>query len=807
MAVLLAAGVVLGSASADPQMTTREYFSVMDERYEEFINARPWEVTTSGTGFKPYQRFKYFFEPRLSEDGNMRPGARWKAYEQLQGIVEEKGRTGETWFTLGPVNVAGRCLAIEVHPDNSNIVYAGFASSGLWKTEDAGATWTPLGDQLPTLAIGCLEIHPTDPDIIWMGTGEGWGNVDAVHGVGLLKSTDGGDSWETTGYDYEMNQGRDVYELEYIPTTGTLLLGADNGLWRSTDGGATFDQIMPYGHWKDVELKKGSTDMIFACAHGMADAGFYRSTDDGLTWQRTTSGVPTVGLGNMRFGLTDADPDRIYWAISSGGGTMMGIWRSTDGGDSFSQIYYPGQNHYGQQGWYNLTITADPTDPNRVFSGGVYFYFSSDGGSSFSHIAQNVHVDHHATIWDPNDPSIFWVGTDGGVYRSTNSGTSYQNKNLGLVTMQFYAMGHSISLPTRALGGTQDNGTWIFNNSDYWGQILGGDGFFCEVDWSDEDYVYAELYYGDHFRSSNGGPGMQPINSGITENGPWSTPTHLDYGNPSILYTAHNSIVFKTTNKGNYWFPITTEPIYGSGTSIHQCRSDVDNLVVTSKLKVWVSTDRGDTWDDRTGGLSSAGTFSDSHMHPNDPNTIVVTLSTYSSSINQVFKTTDQGQTWFPIDAGLPDVPVNTVEIDPLNPDWYFIGTDNAVYVSFNAGGSWTPMNVGLPHVVMADLKLHPDARFLRVATHGRGMWEVDISELSPSSGVDEAGLPEVKPLTLRVLGSPAAESVVLRYGLRRPGEMHLAIYDVGGREVAKVYDGYARAKIDNATVDLSRLS
>jgi photosystem II stability/assembly factor-like uncharacterized protein len=783
--------------------TMRDFFREWDARYAQFIGRMPSEVNTSGTGFKPYMRFKDFFERRLGPDDDLVPGARWRAFQQLREM-EQRGRAGATWFSLGPVNVAGRCLAIEVHPQNSAIVYAGFASGGLWKSTDGGNTWMPLGDDLPTLAVSAIEIDPNNPDRIWIGTGEGWGNIDAVHGVGLLRSTDGGQTWETTGYNYEMNANRDVYELEYNPVTGTLLLAADNGLYRSTDGGDTFDAIFTLGQWKDVELQRGSSNVVFACAHAMAEAGFYRSTDDGLTWTRITAGTPTSDMGNMRFALTDADPNIIYWAIAKGGGQMKGIWKSTDGGLSFSQVYVPGQNHYLTQGWYNLTIDVSPTDPDIVFSGGVYFFKSTNGGSSFVQFANNIHVDHHATAWDPSNPNIFWVGSDGGVWRSVNGGTSFQDKNNGLVTLQFYAMNHSVTLPTRALGGTQDNGTWVYNNSQNWSYVLGGDGFFTEVDYQDENIVYAELYYGEHYRSMNGGPGMYPINNGITEAGPWSTPTHMDFSDPATLYTAHNTTVFKTTNRGNSWFPITTESIYGSGTSIHQCRNQPDVLVVTSKLKVWVSTDHGATWEDRSSGLITGSSISDVHVHPDDPNIILVTLSSYNPNLHQIYKTTDQGLSWFPIDEGLPDEPINSVEIDPSHPDWYFIGTDLGVYVSFDAGATWTPFNVGLPHAVVADIRIHDQGRFLRAATHGRGMWEVDISNLNPSDV--GSGEVRVEPLMLRVMGNPANGRTTLRYGLREPGQVRLGLYDVRGRLLRTLVDRFAYPALDNVELDVADL-
>lgn len=782
-------------------LSTREYFDVMDRQYEHLTGA-PGEVTR-GTGFKPYQRFRWFAQNRLDPaTGSMTPGARWGAYQQMKELEAQYGTRSETWFSLGPVNVAGRCLAIEVHPTDPDIVYAGFASGGIWKTTDAGTTWTPLGDYLPTLSVGAIEIDLDNPDRIWIGTGEGWGNVDAVHGVGVLVSTDGGTTFEPTGFNYEMSSGRDVYELEHNPTTGTLMVAADNGLWRSTDGGTSFTQLYSSGQWTDVELKPGSSTVMYASSHSWADFGFYRSIDDGATWERITNGTPTTLVQNNRFALTPDNPEVVYWAICRGTDNM-GIWKSTDGGTSFSNVF--NGNHYGGQGWYDLTVDVDPLDENHVFSGGVYYYRSTNGGTSFAEHAGNVHVDFHAGAWSPSDPTHFWVGSDGGVWQSTNSGLGFADRNTGLTTLQFYAVNHADSMPTRALGGTQDNGTYLYNNSLNWTYILGGDGFFTEVDRQNPNTLYGELYYGTHYRSLDGGVHMYPKNTGITEQGPWSTPTHMDFVNPATIWTAHNTKIYRTTNSMSQWVYMNNPTGLGGGRAIHQCRAHPEVVVVCGGSKVWLTTDNGTTWIDRTSGLITTNTISDVHVHPTDPNIIVLTLQTYSSTVHQVYRTVDQGLHWEPIDATLPDEPANTIEIDPQHPTWYFLGTDLGVYVSFDAGGSWLPFNTGLPHVVVSDLRIHDSARLLRAGTHGRGLWEVDISNLS-ASAVDDDGRVAVQPLALRIYGNPAADQVTIRYGLRAAGQATLGIFDLEGREVRALVDRFEQPIVGHVDVDVSGL-
>lgn len=773
-------GTSRSSAADDEHMTMRQWFQMMDARYAPLEGAAAEDVR--GTGFKPYHRFKDFMQRRLGDEQDLVPGARWKAWEQMRRMEEQHGTGSNTWFTLGPTNVAGRCLAVEIHPTDPNTVYAGFAGGGIWKTTDGGTTWTPLGDFLPTLAVSAIEIDLTDPNRVWIGTGEGWGNIDAIHGVGVLVSTDAGATWGLTGYAYDLSDGRDVYELEYNPTTGTLMVAADNGIWRSTDQGATFTQLVT-GQWRDVELQHGSTTNMFGCYTSGTDPGFYRSLDDGATWTKTTVGVPVTDLGNMRFGLTAADPDLVYWAISGVGGSMKGIWKSTDGGATFSQVFTG--SHYGTQGWYNLSIDVDPANGNNVFSGGVNYYRSTNGGVSFSQYAGGVHVDHHATAWSLSNPTNYWLGSDGGVWRSTNSGATFTGRNAGVTTLQFYAVNQSESLPTRALGGTQDNGTYLYNNSLSWSHIIGGDGFFCEVDRVDEDVLYGELYYGDHRRSLDGGVSFVPINTGITQDGQWSTPTWMDFSDPSTLWTAHNSRLFKTTNRGTNWTQVAGLSFTGGGVNIHQCLDDPNVIAVITGGRVWLSTDHGATWAAAGGGNQQ----SDICIHPHDPNTMVTTQATYNALFPTVRKTTDGGATWAAIDTGLPDEPANSIEIDPSHPDWYFIGTDLGVYVSLDAGANWVPFNTGLPHTVVVDLRLHDGARVLRAGTHGRGMWEVDLTELDATASV--GGHPAVQPITLRVYGNPSASATTLRYGIREAGHVRLALYDANGRLVRNLIDRF----------------
>lgn len=797
-ALAAAATLAALSLASESPATTRDFINQGLERYSD-MNHRDPDVRR-GSGFMPFHRYADFVGSRMADFENDLPAnIRWDRHESLLERERTGGRTGETWFNIGPSNFSGRILAIEVDPSNSNTVYAGSASGGIWKSLDSGVNWVPLDDLLPTLAISAIEIDTSNPQHLYIGTGEGFGNVDAVGGVGVLESFDGGATWNATGLSYDLANGANINELEYNPTTGTLLCGLNGGLKRSTDSGATWTDIYAFGRWTDIELKRGSTSIVFASSFSWSDFGFYRSLDDGATWTRITNGTPAALVNNNRFALTNADPELIYWAINHTANSMS-VYKSTDGGDSFAQAF--AGNHYGEQGWYDLSLDVSQTDPNMVFSGGVQFYRSTNGAGTFSNWSNGMHVDHHATAWDPSNSSRFWVGSDGGVYLSTNGGTSYSARNTGLITCQFYAMGQSDIQPTRALAGTQDNGTWRYDNSTNWVNILGGDGFQCEADYTNANVLYAELYYGEHYRTDNGGTTIFPRNSGITDAGPWETPTWMDPVNPSILYAAHSTKIWKTTNKGNNWASTTVTGV-GGGRAIHIPLTDPNIVGVLSGSRLWLSTDAGATWLNRSTGLVVANSLSAIRFQHDDPNTIIVGVKTYSTSIPQLYKSTDQGVSWFASDANFPDEPVNALEIDPSNPTTYFAATDLAVYVSFDAGATWSPFNTGLPHVVCEDMRLHDEGRFLRLATHGRGMWEVDISTLQTTS-VGEASA--ISPLMMRVFGNPTSALTTLHFGLRKAGQVSLGIYDAQGRRIRALRDAWMPVMVDDVEVDLSDL-
>jgi photosystem II stability/assembly factor-like uncharacterized protein len=713
------------------------------------------------------------------------PGARWAVWEEK--VRREQGRTSRaTWFSLGPANFAGRMLAIDFDPNDASTVYAGAASGGVWKTTDSGATWTPISDELPSIAIGGLAVDKTDPNVVVIGTGEGTFNIDRVGGVGILRSTDAGATWETTDLSYTEASGHGFHVVECSPN-GTFLAGATDGLWRSTDQGQTWVKVRNADDWFDVKWKPGDPNTVYA-AKGEAGSGngVKISTDDGATWSAASNGLPFgFQIGKLKIAVTPANPNAVYAIINDASGSpTIGIYKTTDGGANWT-AQNTTVNVGGGQGWYNLTIAADPNNEALVIAGGVQLYRSTTNGITWSTTGGGVHVDHHAIAYEPGSNSNLWVGSDGGLWQSTNDGVSWIDKNNGLVTYQFYdiCVNNNDATPYYIMGGTQDNGTDKWSGTTTWANGLGADGMVCNINPLNGTTVYAEIQFGGHRKNTNSGSGgWSTITSGITGSALWVAPVDEDPNQGNRLYTSTSNGIFRTTTGGNSWVNV-------DNTSAQWiCFSPVDGDVAwTVAGTPKYTTDGGNTWQfSSTYGFSTGGARK-ILAHPTDVNSALVCFSGYSTDIAHVALTTDMGATWSDVSGDFPGQPVNAIEVNPSEPAQWFIGTDVGVWTSTNGGVNWVPFEAGLPNVVIDDLEIQDDLQKLVAGTHGRGAWEIDIPPLG-GTDVNVA----VDPADLRLMldapyPNPVSSRTMLRFAAKHAGPVTLEIYDVQGRLVSSV--------------------
>jgi hypothetical protein len=763
-----------------------ETFREWEARMAAFYEANPELKGEKGSGWKPYNRFKYFMEQRMQGAEEIPAGARWNAFLRKRELERSRPKAAvASWFSLGPENFAGRILDVKFDPNNVNVIYLGSASGGIWRSTNGGLAWTALEDELPTLAVGAIGLFPSNSNRILIGTGEPTFNGDRVSGVGVLKSTDGGSTWSTTRLSYAAGTGHGFNSIEVNPTNEVVLAAATDGIWRSTDQGDTWTQIGSSGNYTDVKWKPGSVDTAYAVRSGGWDpaSAVLRSVDGGLSFTSISTGLPpATEMGRTRLGVTGGNPAYLYANISNQQtGETHGLYRSTDGGDSWS--LRSTTNLLGSQGWYDNMIILYPENPERLFIGGIQLYRSVDGGVTFAQVGGAVlHVDHHAAAYRPGTNNNLFVGCDGGVWESTNRGVDWIDRNAGLVTYQFYDICVSQPDPLRAWGGTQDNGTDGWVNSTTWLDGLGADGMVCNGHPVDALTVYGEHQQGVHFKSTNGGFGWFSINNGIAGGGNWVTPVDLDPRNGDHLFTASSAGVYRSTDGGANWVNVdaTQQPIWIS-------ISPADSQVVWTAG--WnfgrYSTDDGQTWNSTNAPGFPVGNLTKILAHPLDRSTALATFSSYAS-VARVIRTTDFGATWQNVSGNLPLLPVNAIAVDPQDAARWYIGTDVGVWATANEGQTWVPFETGLPNVVVTDLEIQNATRKLRAGTYGRGLWEIDLTAVTTVGPGAPAGAIDL--MLDPPYPNPVKGETILRYAARRDGEtLRLAVFDVQGRLVTRL--------------------
>ena len=694
-----------------------------------------------------------------------------KAAKELRADLNpEKGSRQAVWAQAGPTNIPGRITDLAIHPDFPSTIYAGSAAGGVFKSTDLGQNWSPIFDQEGTPSIGALAIHPVDPDIVYVGTGEANASSDSYEGTGLYKTVDAGATWQYKGLPNSFHIGRIVIdplrpETLYVAVAGKHFgaINPERGLYRSQDGGDTWEQLLYVSDSTsciDVALHP-TTGVILAAmwekVRYQGDhtrlAGFtsalYRSDDFGSTWLRlgNTNGVPGYPEIFGRIGVTiDPESNTCYSFFNDYPGyENKGVYKSTNLGLNWTEITNNLPNPVSTFGWYFGQIRVAPGNPDVCFVLGVNMYRTTDGGDNWFQVGSGTHVDHHAMYILPDDPDIIYNGNDGGVAYSDNMGLQFTTL-ANMPNTQFYAITLDPNNPHRLYGGTQDNGSMrtVSGAIDDYDRILGGDGFYCIVDFTDPDVIYAEYQYGNLYKSTGGGfnwamSGMDYSN----ERHNWSTPVVMDPNNNNILYYGSNYL-YRTTNGANFWSkispdltggPYPTYSSFGTVTTIAVANSNGSVIYVgTDDSYVWITTNSGGTWTDISAVLPDRWVTRVA-VDPYDDAIAYVTLSgyRYNEYTPHIFRTTDHGANWSDISGNLPDVPINDIKIDLFNTDVLYIATDVGVFFTEDLGAAWAPLGTGMPITPVHDLAYHPQTRTLAAGTHGRSIFVATIDCTDPN--------------------------------------------------------------------------
>jgi photosystem II stability/assembly factor-like uncharacterized protein len=739
-----------------------------------------------------------------------------KAGVALQKQNQEK----LNWELAGPTNIGGRITDIEVVAANTDIIYVGAATGGILKTTNGGYDWENVFDDAPVISIGDLAIDPNNSDIIYAGTGEANSSSFSFLGNGMYKSYDAGENWEYLGLENSAYIGRVVVDYSnsqrvFVAACGSLFSDNDQrGIYRSLDGGENWQRVLfltDSTSGIDIVQHPENPEILYAAMweriRGLNyrrsfgnSSGIWKSENGGDTWAELTSGLPTGNdVGRIGIDISKSNPNVLYAFYDNQ--TFVGVYKTTNGGTSWTATNHNSiQGMNSNFGWYFGQIRVDPTDENQIYVMGMEMYKSTNGGNSYIGLAgywnfDEIHVDHHAMWIDPATGRIF-QGNDGGLYISDDDGYAWEKIN-NLPITQFYAIDIDYLIPERIYGGTQDNNTirTLTGDIDDWEAILGGDGMYTLVDYTDPTFIYAESQNGNLNRSSNLGYTFNWIGEpAAADRTNWSSPYVLHPTDPSILYFGTYR-VWKGTERGYYWEIASPDLTKGDdGTSYHTITTiDISKLNPDMLLTgsddglVHITTNAGGSWQNITAGLPDRWITS-VKFDPFEQNTIYATVSGFRWDEAQphVFKSLNLGQTWIDISGNLPDLPVNVFLCDPEFEDRYFIGTDAGLFSTDNGGDYWYGITPGMPNVAVVTMKIHEPTLDLVIGTYGNSCYRINLDGvINRVENTSVSG-----DFDVNIFPNPVRTQANISIENPDKGQVLVQILDLKGTLISTVFEG-----------------
>ncbi|HEX9886601.1 MAG TPA: hypothetical protein VGA70_08940 [Longimicrobiales bacterium] len=693
---------------------------------------------------------------------------------------------------IGPAVMGGRVADIAVHPLDPRTWYVAVGSGGLWKTTNAGVTFAPIFDDQPSYSLGTVTLDPSSPEVVWVGTGENVSGRHVAWGDGVYRSPDGGRTWARMGLDRSEHVGRILVDprdgdVVLVAAEGPLWSsGGQRGVYRTTDGGATWQAVLAPGEntgATDIERHPTDPDVLYAATYerrrhvwgflaGGPSSGIWKSTDGGATWREIETGLPSGDMGKIGLAVTPADPDRVYATIEASP-SERGFYRSTDRGESWTRMngYLSGGTgpHYYQE------IEASPTDPDVVYQMDVFYQVTRDGGATFNLLetARDKHSDNHALWIDPADGRHLLSGTDGGLYESFDEGLTWRMfPNLPI--SQFYKVALSDRSPYYdVLGGAQDLGTLmgpvrttnvegVWNRD--WTVPLGADGYGVAFEPGDPDIAYMETQQGNLYRydrRSDEALGIQPqpAPGDPPERWNWDSPVLVSPHDPERLYFASQRL-WRSDDRGDSWTPVSGDltrdrnryelPYMGRIRSVDAlfdlgAMSQYATLTAISESPlaegvlyvgsddglIQVSEDGGGAWRRAAPlpGVTELAFLNDVEASLHDANAVFAVADGHKEGDYRplLFESPDRGRTWRSIAGDLPDgTIVWAIQQDHVAPDLLFAATEFGLYVTTDRGARWHALGAGAPTIAFRDIKLHRRDDDLVGASFGRGFWVLD---------------------------------------------------------------------------------
>lgn len=739
-----------------------EYIKLMNDPNEqdfvkiqnEFNNYFQNRDRGRGTGYKQFKRWESFVEPRIGPSGQLFNIAAKTLEEYIEYTSNFDATTLPSnydpgnWQSIGPSSYIhgygwngglGRVNCIAFHPNDPDIIYAGTPAGGLWK-KDGTNLWEPLTDGLPVIGISGIAIDHNNPDIIYILTGDGDGAQ--TRSIGILKSVNGGSTWQATGLSFSVLDDIRGFKLLMHPTDPQIMFAAmTNGIYKTTDGWSSWTQVIN-AKFYDIEFKPNNPSVMYA----VSELLFYKSTDGGDTWATPATGLPTSGSYRIAIGVSPDDSQVIYLLygqsdLSHTRSPYKGLYRSYDNGSSFNLksntpniLGYPvdGSDSTSQY-YYDLAIAVNPVNNHEIHVGGINCWKSTDKGETWtitSYWYENTpgyeytHADIHALKYHPNNNNKLYCGSDGGVFLTTNNANTWNDISDGLVITQFYRIGTTPLHVNKIVGGTQDNGCNRLENGIFTHDI-GADGFEAIIDYTNSDIIYEsnqDLIY----KSTDNGVSFDDITPDSAYYDIWDAPWIMHPNNPQTMFFGHKDI-WKTTDGGDNWSPMGTGNILGHFDQIAQGVNNLNRIYGSTQYEVYMTNNSGGNWDNVTTGLPVWLVFlSYIDVNPTNSATVYVTCSGYLDG-EKVYKSVDAGTTWTNISGSLPNIPVNCIVCVGGSDGKLYVGTDVGVFYRDDNIGDWIPYFNGLPNVIIKEMEINQTSNELIAGTFGRGIWKTNL--------------------------------------------------------------------------------
>lgn len=648
----------------------------------------------------------------------------------LQKVAQELN-----WTERGPANIGGRTRAIVVHPLDPDSWWVGAVGGGIWHSQDGGLSWECQSDNLSVLSTTAIDICRDKPNVLYAGTGEGFYNYDAVVGDGIFKTDNGGTDWQQLNSTISNSDFRFVNRIIVHPQHPDTLLAATNtGLFRSLDGGQSWTTVFSLGsRVQQIIANPLNFNTQFIAVN---TKGIYRSTDMGEKWNYVSEEIKDHQ--RIELSISQADTNYLYAAAVNGGSGLKGFYKSTDNGKAW-KLLGNSPNWLGGQGWYDNTLVVDPSNPDIVIVGGIDLYKVQTSGSGMiadpisnwygGNGLPYVHADQHFLVTLPRNDGTYAViaANDGGIFYSSDKGTSWVNCNNNFNVTQYYDADRN-PFADQFIAGSQDNGTNLSPGdavySSHWKEVIGGDGFDCVWHNFDPYVVYGTLYSSLIYKSTDGGNIFRQVNKNLPESGIFHTPLTMDPHNPNKLFTiSGTNQIYYSTNGAESWHAVGVS-LGGSGlVKIAVCESDSYTVwAASSSQYINLSTDAGKTYST----ISKSAEMPNAHVtgiatYPDDNAAVILTFGV--SGFGKIFRSRDLGASWENITANLPDIPVHCAIVMPYDTRQIWIGTDIGLFISYDDGQSWQYPAGNLPAVSIRRLKIVNQE--IVAATHGRGVWSI----------------------------------------------------------------------------------